>query len=146
RHHKTQGAAVLRFERLALPRPGEQHVLVEQRAQRNVRGVTVEAVEHAMLRVRSRLRLGDQGRKPHALPGVVETAPGGYTVEVRGQGDARKCSKLLPVELERPLDETFRSETPLRHVRVRHGRVVQYRPLLGQGLAWRRSLLKHAVT
>src|SRR5712671_5208103 len=117
RHDRAHRAAMLARQRTTLPGMREQHVLGIEFGQRQVGGVVVIAVKDD----EARLGLRPNGRQDmlgaDALPGIVETRPGGDAVYVRGIAEHRLGAERRPVPGHGVLDQAVDAEIEHRPVR-----------------------------
>src|SRR6185295_739158 len=140
RHDEAQRPPVLGGEVLAILAPGDQHVVVVHRLQREVGRVAVRAVRDHPLRLAGGSGHLPQRAERHTLPGVVELGPSGHAVHVRVDGHGGQRLELLVAERDRLLDEPGKLEVPVRAVERRDRSVVEHRPGLDEPLAGRHAL------
>ena len=126
---------MLGFERLPIEGVRQQHVVVIEDRQRQVRGIALLRMRDDVGRVRPDVGQLQDRLDGDALPGRVEFRPPRDAVDVRPDGLAGEGLELLPGQRERRVDLTPDPEIPARQVRVRHGSVVQDRELVRLVLA-----------
>jgi len=131
---------VLRRERLAGERVGEDDVVVVEDRERYVRRVALLGVLHDVPGGGARLREPEDLLDRDTLPLGVELRPSGHAVDVGVEGSARKVPELVPGETERAVDLAPDAERPRLEVHRRDRAVVEDRELLGQVLAGRQPL------
>ena len=99
RDHDAQRPAMFPADRLAVPAPGQQHVVGGEIRQRHVGLVGVVGVEDDVLHVGLGLHQVDQGARGNALPHIVVARPGGDAVDVGGQRDLGQIGELPPLQV-----------------------------------------------
>ena len=125
---------MLGLQRLAVVIPGEEHVVVHQCFQRQVRVVPVRRF-HERVR-RFRLHAGARGHlfEEHAVPDVVELRPRSHAVDVVRQRHRWKRTELVPAEVG-AVAQPGTAEAPRGGVERRHRAGGQHGPAARQVLS-----------
>src|SRR6266849_352076 len=144
RHDRAHRAAMLARQRTTLPGMREQHVLGIEFGQRQVGGVVVIAVKDD----EARLGLRPNGRQDmlgaDALPGIVETRPGGDAVYVRGIAEHRLGAERRPVPGHGVLDQAVDAELPVLGRHIGLDAEIEHRPVRDLALPGGQPLLRRA--
>ena len=125
---------MFRLERPALVAVRQQHVLVVEHVERQVRGVALLGMDQDVGRLGPDLGQLQDRPDRDALPGRVELRPARHAVDVRGDRRAGQRQELVPGERERRPDQPVDAEVPRGQVGRGDAAVVEDRELLGQVL------------
>src|SRR5690242_981387 len=140
RHEQPQRAAVVVLERLAVEGMGQQHVVVQNHLERQVRGVAAVRVRHHELRLGLHSCTLQQVRYEHPAPGGVELAPASHAVDVGDEVLLRQSLQLVPGELQLVLDLAIYLEVPRAQVVIGIRTDREHRKAVGQILARRHPI------
>src|SRR6185312_7801458 len=130
-------SAVLARERCSLPRMHQQHVVFHRAGEWKVRGVRNVGAGHEVVTRAQHVRgigtrhcaLGNRA-EAHALPVIVEAAPGRDAVEVAGVFDLGQRQELVPGEGERVLALAADLQPPVLQIHRRLFAEVEHGPVL----------------
>src|SRR5260221_9452982 len=129
---------------MALPRVSEQHILGIEFGERQIGGVVVMAVEDD----EARLGLGPNGRQDmlgaDALPGIVETRPGGDAVNVGDIAEHRLGAERGPIPGHWVLDQAVDGGLPALGGHVGLDTEIEHRPVRDLALPRRQPFLRWA--
>src|SRR5215475_12075291 len=138
--HYAQRAAMLAADRLAVPAPGEQHILGREVGERYVGGVGVVGMEDHVPRGRLGLHDRQQVARAHAFPLVVIARPGSDAMDVAAALALGQIGELAPLPGRRLLDLAVDEQSPGMERNLGLDAEVEHRPVLDQALARRQAL------
>ena len=138
--HHAQGPAMLAADRLAVPAPGQQHVVGREVGQRHVGRVGVVGMEDDVLRGGLGLHQLQQIARAHALPPVVVARPGGDAVDVGRERGLGQVGELAPFPGRGALDLAVDEQAPGMGRDLGLDAEIEHRPVLDLALAGRQAL------
>src|SRR5262245_15468179 len=136
RDDEAEWATVLERERLAVVLHREQHIVVAQLVEREVRRVVMVGVHEDVLRLWPRPHTRDDLADGDALEAVVETRPASDAVDVARDLGHRKPKELVPGPRHLVLDQPEAAKRPGSRVEARRLAIREHRPLRGHALPW----------
>jgi len=124
---------------------GEQDVFRSEICQREIRRVVAIALYDGVPRLRLKVDVLHQFVEGDSFPLVVQSAPAGYTVDIRCQPHLRESHELIPREGDRLLHMAHHIETPLIEVDAWRRPIGQCGESIGNPLVRRYPILVRAA-